>query len=376
MAARTLDCRRRAARLPRRRTGAAARAASCAPPGGPAWCSARQRGAPVLADRLGREAHRLRRRRDRAGDRAALRRSCSASASCRTSGSARLAARGRRASASPASPSSRVQPVVGWWAVAGTLAVVLSSALVCAVGHLRPAPRRRPSPGPCSRPARCSAAGCSCFRSGSRSCPASPGWQASRRRPRARVLGTAFAQLVLYRMLRLHGARRVSLVTYLMPGFALVYGALLLDEPIDGAALLGGLALILAGVALGSGAYGCRARPPRRPQSMSISIRRAPARRPRLPRRAARERGGRSRSSPPRGRTVSTLARGGRSGLEREPEEFGRFVIEVDGERAGTMGFELANRRSASRTSAGSRSIRASAAAASATTRRDCCSAT
>jgi drug/metabolite transporter (DMT)-like permease len=37
-----------------------------------------------------------------------------------------------------------------------------------------------------------------------------------------------------------------------MPGFALVYGALLLDEPVT-VAVLGGLALILAGVALGSG---------------------------------------------------------------------------------------------------------------------------
>jgi RimJ/RimL family protein N-acetyltransferase len=31
---------------------------------------------------------------------------------------------------------------------------------------------------------------------------------------------------------------------------------------------------------------------------------------------------------------------------EREPHDFGRFVIEVDGERAGGMGFELVNRRS------------------------------
>jgi RimJ/RimL family protein N-acetyltransferase len=31
---------------------------------------------------------------------------------------------------------------------------------------------------------------------------------------------------------------------------------------------------------------------------------------------------------------------------EREPQEFGRFVVEVDGERAGSMGFEVANRRS------------------------------
>jgi RimJ/RimL family protein N-acetyltransferase len=49
---------------------------------------------------------------------------------------------------------------------------------------------------------------------------------------------------------------------------------------------------------------------------------------------------------------------GGRAGLdheslrreiertEAEPEEYGRFVVEVDGERAGVMGFEVANRRS------------------------------
>ena len=66
------------------------------------------------------------------------------------------------------------------------------------------------------------------------------------------VLGTALAQLLYYRALRLYGGRRASLVTYLMPGFALAYGALLLDEPLTAAALAG-LALILAGVALGSG---------------------------------------------------------------------------------------------------------------------------
>jgi RimJ/RimL family protein N-acetyltransferase len=49
---------------------------------------------------------------------------------------------------------------------------------------------------------------------------------------------------------------------------------------------------------------------------------------------------------------------GGRAALDREsllreiersasePEEYGRFVIEVDGERAGVMGFEVANSRS------------------------------
>jgi drug/metabolite transporter (DMT)-like permease len=66
------------------------------------------------------------------------------------------------------------------------------------------------------------------------------------------LLGTAFAQLILFRMLRLFGSRRLSLVTYLIPGFALFYGAVLLDEPVTVAAL-GGLVLILAGVALASG---------------------------------------------------------------------------------------------------------------------------
>jgi RimJ/RimL family protein N-acetyltransferase len=31
---------------------------------------------------------------------------------------------------------------------------------------------------------------------------------------------------------------------------------------------------------------------------------------------------------------------------EDEPEDFGRFVVEVDGERAGVLGFEVGNRRS------------------------------
>jgi drug/metabolite transporter (DMT)-like permease len=73
------------------------------------------------------------------------------------------------------------------------------------------------------------------------------------------VLGTAFAQLILFRMLRLFGSRRLSLVTYLMPGFAVVYGAFLLDEPVSAAALAG-LGLILAGVALASGQKLVRAR--------------------------------------------------------------------------------------------------------------------
>ena len=74
------------------------------------------------------------------------------------------------------------------------------------------------------------------------------------------VLGTAFAQLILFRMLRLHGSARLSLVTYLMPPVALFYGALLLDEPVRPEAVAG-LALILVGVAIGSGKMRRRPQP-------------------------------------------------------------------------------------------------------------------
>jgi drug/metabolite transporter (DMT)-like permease len=73
------------------------------------------------------------------------------------------------------------------------------------------------------------------------------------------LFGTALAQLVLFRVVRLYGARRLSLVTYLLPGFALVYGAVILDERVGAPALVG-LALILAGVALGSGTLRSRRR--------------------------------------------------------------------------------------------------------------------
>jgi drug/metabolite transporter (DMT)-like permease len=80
-----------------------------------------------------------------------------------------------------------------------------------------------------------------------------PGWKATGSVLALAILGTAVAQLIFFRMLRLFGAARLSLVTYLLPVTALIYGALLLHEHLN-AGMLGGLALILAGVALGSGA--------------------------------------------------------------------------------------------------------------------------
>jgi drug/metabolite transporter (DMT)-like permease len=66
--------------------------------------------------------------------------------------------------------------------------------------------------------------------------------------------GTAIALILYYRMLAAYGASRSSLVTYLIPLLAVVYGALLLDEPLTANAI-GGLVLILGGVALGSGLF-------------------------------------------------------------------------------------------------------------------------
>jgi len=65
------------------------------------------------------------------------------------------------------------------------------------------------------------------------------------------VVGTALAFVIFYKLIAEVGAGRASLVSYLAPGVALFYGALLLDEPITPAAI-GGLVLILGGVALAS----------------------------------------------------------------------------------------------------------------------------
>ena len=66
------------------------------------------------------------------------------------------------------------------------------------------------------------------------------------------ILGTAVASIILYRMLTTYGSSRTTLVTYLLPPFALFYGVTLLDERLTANAVLG-LVLILGGVALGAG---------------------------------------------------------------------------------------------------------------------------
>ena len=71
--------------------------------------------------------------------------------------------------------------------------------------------------------------------------------------------GTALAQILFYRLLVGFGSARAALVVYLLPPVAVAYGVVVLGEPLRVTALVG-LALILVGIAIGSGAL----RAPRR----------------------------------------------------------------------------------------------------------------
>jgi drug/metabolite transporter (DMT)-like permease len=143
-------------------------------------------------------------------------------------------------------------PSGGWMAVAGTLAVVLSSLSYASAGVYGQL-RVQTVAGPVLATGSMLVGGLVLLPLALFQLPSQrPDVEAIASILALTVLGTALGQLILFRILRLYGTRRLSLVTYLMPGFALVYGAALLDEPVSAAALAG-LALILAGVALASG---------------------------------------------------------------------------------------------------------------------------
>ena len=152
-------------------------------------------------------------------------------------------------------------PGGGWWSVVGTLAVVLSS-VAYACGGVIGQRSMSNTPGPVLATGAMISAAVSLLPLALVQIPTStPDGDAILSLLGLAVLGTAFAQLVMYRLIHLVGARKMSLVTYLMPGFALVYGAVLLDEPVT-VPVLAGLGLILAGVALGSGTIGAARREP------------------------------------------------------------------------------------------------------------------
>ena len=95
-----------------------------------------------------------------------------------------------------------------------------------------------------------------------------PGWEVIGSVLALGIPGTALAYLLFFGMIAGAGAAYASLVTYLIPPIALAYGAVFLGERF-GAAAFGGLALILGGVALGTGVSGKRLL--RRPVAASSS---------------------------------------------------------------------------------------------------------
>lgn len=96
-----------------------------------------------------------------------------------------------------------------------------------------------------------------------------PGWKEIGSVVALGIPGTAIAYLLFFALITNAGAAYASLVTYLIPPIALAYGAIFLGERF-GASAFGGLALVLAGVALGTGSVGVA----------SWRARRAPARQP------------------------------------------------------------------------------------------------
>jgi drug/metabolite transporter (DMT)-like permease len=145
-----------------------------------------------------------------------------------------------------------VHPDGGTWAVAGTFAVVLSS-VSYASGGIYGQLHVHGTPGPVLATGSMIAGALALLPFAMADSPtALPGATALSALLALVLIPTFLGQLLLFRILRLFGSRRLSLVTFLMPGFAVVYGAVLLDEHVSGAALAG-LTLILVGVVLASG---------------------------------------------------------------------------------------------------------------------------
>ena len=153
-----------------------------------------------------------------------------------------------------------VAPAGNRWAVVGTLAVVLASVFYASAGIYGQIHLRGTTSGPVLAAGSMLAGGLILLPFAIAQPPTTmPTAAAIGSLLLLSLVGTAFAQLILFRVIALFGARRFSLVTYLMPGIALGYGALILDEQIKVSSLIG-LVLILIGVAIGSGTMRLRSR--------------------------------------------------------------------------------------------------------------------
>jgi RimJ/RimL family protein N-acetyltransferase len=148
---------------------------------------------------------------------------------------------GRRRSRGRAAP----RRIIGCLAVCGM-------ALCYAVGQLLTGQYLAGVEGRLSRSERRRSRPSSLRRSASRSRRTRPGWKVIGSVVMLAVPLTAIAFLLFYAIIAGAGAAYASLVTYLVPPVALAYGAIFLHERLAASAFAG-LALILAGVALGTG---------------------------------------------------------------------------------------------------------------------------
>ncbi len=144
-----------------------------------------------------------------------------------------------------------VHPAGGWPGVLGTLVIVLASVSYAASNLY--AGKRMSVGGPVLAASSMVVAFVVLLPFALFSLPAhAPGWKSVGSAVALGLLGTAIAQILAYRMIRLYGSSRAVLVAYMLPAFALFYGAVFLSEPVS-VQKLAGLVLILGGVALGAG---------------------------------------------------------------------------------------------------------------------------
>jgi drug/metabolite transporter (DMT)-like permease len=145
-----------------------------------------------------------------------------------------------------------IHPAGGWMGAAGTGAIVLASVAYAAANLY--AGRRMRVGGPVLAAGSMTWALVLLLPFALLSLPShTPGWKSIGSGVALGLLGTAVAQILSYRMIRLYGSSRSVLVAYMLPAFALAYGAIFLSEPLSWQKLAG-LALILGGVGLGVGA--------------------------------------------------------------------------------------------------------------------------
>ena len=154
-----------------------------------------------------------------------------------------------------------LDPEGGWWAVAGTMAVVVASLSYASANLYTQHRFPRSSPLVIATASTVAAALVLLPLALLQLPDEVPSLKALGSVAALGIAGTAIALLFFYRMLGRYGASRASLVTYLLPPFALVYGVIFLNERVTLNAALG-LLLILAGVALGSGVLRAARREP------------------------------------------------------------------------------------------------------------------